>query len=305
MSLSRRAVLAGALSVPVLATTGGCAGTVASRGDLSRLRVMAPASPGGGWDTTARVMQRVIQQAGLARNVQVFNVDGAGGTIGLGPAGPGDRQRAADDDGPGHGRRGRDQQVAGQRSTDVTPIARLIGEAGDHRGPEELAVQLLKEFVAAWTREPAGTADRRRLGRWHRPDPRRAAGQGRRRGPEADQLHRLLRWRRVARGAARQQGGGRHLRHRRVRRAGASTATSRAGRLQRASAPPQVPDVPTIKEAGLRGRGLQLARGAGPPGHAPPRPRTKLIDLVSQMHESEEWRDGAGEERLGGPVPDR
>ncbi|HEV2930647.1 MAG TPA: hypothetical protein VGW74_18340 [Propionibacteriaceae bacterium] len=45
---------------------------------------MAPASPGGGWDTTARLLQRVIRSTGIARNVQVFNVEGAGGTIGLG-----------------------------------------------------------------------------------------------------------------------------------------------------------------------------------------------------------------------------
>ncbi|RYZ26039.1 MAG: tripartite tricarboxylate transporter substrate binding protein, partial [Propionibacteriaceae bacterium] len=48
MGLNRRRFLAGALSTSALALTG-CAGTVAKPGDLSRLRVMAPASPGGGW----------------------------------------------------------------------------------------------------------------------------------------------------------------------------------------------------------------------------------------------------------------
>ena len=92
MALSRRSLLAGALAAPALATAAGalagCAGTVVQPGDLSRLRVMAPASPGGGWDTTARVFQRVVQTSGLARNVQVFDVEGAGGTIGRVP-GPG------------------------------------------------------------------------------------------------------------------------------------------------------------------------------------------------------------------------
>src|SRR4029453_13069584 len=84
MPLSRRSFLAGAVAAPCLATLAACAATVVQPGDLSRLRIMVPASPGGGWDTTARTLQRVIQQAGIARNVQVFNVEGAGGTIGLG-----------------------------------------------------------------------------------------------------------------------------------------------------------------------------------------------------------------------------
>ena len=83
MNISRRTLLAGAIGAAGAAFTG-CAGTVAKPGDLSRLRIMAPASPGGGWDTTARLLQRVIRSTALARNVQVFNVEGAGGTIGLG-----------------------------------------------------------------------------------------------------------------------------------------------------------------------------------------------------------------------------
>ncbi|HEV2129215.1 MAG TPA: tripartite tricarboxylate transporter substrate-binding protein [Thermomicrobiales bacterium] len=47
------------------------------------LEIMAPASPGGGWDTTAREIQRVLQEEGIVENVEVFNVPGAGGTIGL------------------------------------------------------------------------------------------------------------------------------------------------------------------------------------------------------------------------------
>src|SRR4051794_32854065 len=46
-------------------------------------KIMAPAAPGGGWDQTARSMQTVLQDAGISGNVQVNNVPGAGGTIGL------------------------------------------------------------------------------------------------------------------------------------------------------------------------------------------------------------------------------
>jgi len=46
-------------------------------------KIMAPAAPGGGWDQTARSMQTVLQDEGISGNVQVNNVPGAGGTIGL------------------------------------------------------------------------------------------------------------------------------------------------------------------------------------------------------------------------------
>jgi len=47
------------------------------------LKIMAPASPGGGWDGTARSMQQALMASGIAKGVQVNNVTGAGGTIGL------------------------------------------------------------------------------------------------------------------------------------------------------------------------------------------------------------------------------
>jgi putative tricarboxylic transport membrane protein len=48
------------------------------------LQIMAPAAPGGGWDTTAREIQRVLTEEGIvSSDVEVFNVEGAGGTIGL------------------------------------------------------------------------------------------------------------------------------------------------------------------------------------------------------------------------------
>lgn len=47
------------------------------------LKIMAPAAPGGGWDQTARAMQQALTTAKLARTVQVMNVPGAGGSVGL------------------------------------------------------------------------------------------------------------------------------------------------------------------------------------------------------------------------------
>ena len=45
--------------------------------------IMAPAAPGGGWDQTARSMQEAMQAEGISGNVQVTNVPGAGGSIGI------------------------------------------------------------------------------------------------------------------------------------------------------------------------------------------------------------------------------
>ena len=64
------ALLAGALAL----------GAPALAADYS---IMAPAGPGGGWDQTARAMQEALTSAGISANVQVNNVPGAGGTIGL------------------------------------------------------------------------------------------------------------------------------------------------------------------------------------------------------------------------------
>jgi len=48
------------------------------------LSIMAPAAPGGGWDSTARALGKAIEDDKLTTNsVKVYNVEGAGGTIGL------------------------------------------------------------------------------------------------------------------------------------------------------------------------------------------------------------------------------
>ncbi len=47
------------------------------------LTIVAPAAPGGGWDQTARVMQEVFARVEPGTSVQVENVAGAAGTIGL------------------------------------------------------------------------------------------------------------------------------------------------------------------------------------------------------------------------------
>jgi putative tricarboxylic transport membrane protein len=47
------------------------------------LKITAPAGAGGGWDGTSRALGQVMTQVGAAKSVQVVNVPGAGGTVGL------------------------------------------------------------------------------------------------------------------------------------------------------------------------------------------------------------------------------
>src|SRR3954465_8199581 len=62
---------------------GGGGGSDSASYPEGRLSIMAPADPGGGWDETARALQDSARKSDLAKNVEVYNVPGAGGTIGL------------------------------------------------------------------------------------------------------------------------------------------------------------------------------------------------------------------------------
>jgi putative tricarboxylic transport membrane protein len=59
------------------------ASTAAAQPAFDRMTIVAPAAPGGGWDQLAREMQRELEARQLAPVVEVENVPGAAGTIGL------------------------------------------------------------------------------------------------------------------------------------------------------------------------------------------------------------------------------
>jgi putative tricarboxylic transport membrane protein len=75
-TLTRRLLLAGAAAV-ALAPAGP------AQAEIKGLEIIAPAGPGGGYDQLARATQEVLQAKQLAAGVQVQNIPGAGGTIGL------------------------------------------------------------------------------------------------------------------------------------------------------------------------------------------------------------------------------
>ncbi len=49
----------------------------------ANLKMMVPANPGGGWDTTGRALGKALQEAGVATAVSYENKGGAAGAIGL------------------------------------------------------------------------------------------------------------------------------------------------------------------------------------------------------------------------------
>ena len=118
------------------------------------IQVMAPADPGGGWDSTARAMQPVLEEVGGV-GVEVYNVGGAAGTIGL-------AQFAEETTGDPHQLMVMGLVMVGGIVTnesqvtldDVTPIASLTSEQEAIVVPADSEFQTLEDLVAAWEADP-------------------------------------------------------------------------------------------------------------------------------------------------------
>lgn len=133
------------------------------------LKITAPAGAGGGWDTTARSMQQVLTATGAAKSVQVMNVPGAAGTIGL-------TQFVTNGKGDGRQLLMMGFNLVGAVLTTkstvtletVTPIARLTGDAlvivvpsnSPHKTAKDLASALKTDTSkVVWNGGSAGGAD--------------------------------------------------------------------------------------------------------------------------------------------------
>ena len=225
---------------------------------IQGLEIIAPASPGGGWDQTARAMQSALQDAGLAQDVQVMNIPGAGGTIGL-------AQFVTSKEGEGDTLLVSGLVMLGSILTNdapvtidqTTPIARLIGEYEVIVVPASSEIQTLDDLIAALKEDPgavswaggsAGGVDHILVGLIAK-----AAGVD----PTADQLRAVLGRRRGAGLAARRPCHGGRQRLRRVGRPDRGGRAARARRLRcRADGGHRRPDAPG---AGRRHRAGQLA----------------------------------------------
>ena len=131
-----------------------CAGDRAVTG----LRVMVPNTPGSGYDVTARSMVEAMEDAGLARDVEVFNLPGASGAVGL--------QRLVNERGSGSLLMQMGLGLVGAVHTqpvhvsfaDVTPIARLIEDAEVVVVPADSPYTSIAQLVDAWRVDPRGVS---------------------------------------------------------------------------------------------------------------------------------------------------
>ena len=128
MSMTKREFLSWGAASGALAA---CPAWAQGKPLFEALNMFVPAAPGGGWDGTARAIERAAKAAGLVGAMQFENVGGAGGMVGL-PRFVNQRKG-----------QGNTLMVGGSvmvgaaiankspvTMKDVTPIARLTEEAG-------------------------------------------------------------------------------------------------------------------------------------------------------------------------------
>lgn len=124
----------------------------------STLTLMAPAAPGGGWDTFAREGQQALRSNSITNSAQVINVPGAGGTIGLSQL----MQMAGRDDiamvTGGVMMGATELSKTPERVEDTTLLARLADDYNVLVVPADSPYDTLEEFVEAWRENPGGQA---------------------------------------------------------------------------------------------------------------------------------------------------
>ncbi len=135
------------------------AGALALPASAADYTIIAPAGPGGGWDQTARSIQSVMQQEGISNNVQVVNVPGAGGTIGLAQFAS---QQKGKDDALIVGGYVMVGAILTNKSPvtlkDVTPIARLTGEYEAIVVPASSPLKTMGDLIEALKKDPGAVS---------------------------------------------------------------------------------------------------------------------------------------------------
>jgi len=121
----------------------------------ANVKMMIPANPGGGWDSTGRALGKALQDAGVAASVTYENKGGAAGAIGL-------AQFFTASKGAPHamtvlGAVTLGGIITGKRPvsiTQVTPIARLTTEYNVFVLPENSPYKSMAEVVAQMKKDP-------------------------------------------------------------------------------------------------------------------------------------------------------
>lgn len=265
-------------------TTGG---ESPEAGPVTGLRFMVPNDPGSGYDTTARTAAKAMEDAELARTIEVFNVPGAGGTVGL--------QRVVNESGNedlllqmGLGVVGAVYTNQSQATLEqTTPIARLIEEAEAIVVPKDSPYATLEDLIQAWEADPGAVP----VGGGSSPG-----------GP--DHLTPMLLAQEVGIDPTQvnyvaYDGGGELL----AALLGSQVAfgatgvgevaeQAKAGELKVLAVTSEEPvadvDAPTLQEAGID---LVFAnwRGIVAPPELSDDGKQRLVDLLTAMHDSDEW----------------
>ncbi|MFI6286217.1 Bug family tripartite tricarboxylate transporter substrate binding protein [Streptomyces sp. NPDC051018] len=282
------ALLGAALLVivgPPLLSTGDASETGTQ---IPGLRFMVPNTPGGGYDITARTAAKNAEDADLTHNIEVFNLPGAGGTVGL--------ARLVGEHGNGRLAMSMGLGVVGAVHTnkspktlsDTTPIARLTEEQDIVVVSKSSPYKTIQDLLTAWKKNPGKLA----VGGGSSPG-----------GP--DHLAPMLMAQ--AAGIAPKtvnyipyDGGGELL----SSILGNKVAFGVSGvgeyldqiksgelRLLAVTGPKRVPglDAPTLREAGLDTEFTNWRGIVAPPGLSKAE-RDKLISLIEALHDSDQWR---------------
>jgi putative tricarboxylic transport membrane protein len=150
--LTRRSLLGTTLASGVAVLAGS------ARAQVKSIEIIAPAGPGGGYDQLARATQQVLEGQGLASGVQVVNVPGAGGTIGLAQFVTG-RKRGNNLLVTGLGMIGAIKINNAPVTLDqVTPLARLTGEYQPLVVAADSPIKTLDDLVQKFKADPGSVS---------------------------------------------------------------------------------------------------------------------------------------------------
>ena len=150
--LTKRELMAGSAAFGLLPVLGA-SGLQAQGIDL--LKIFVPAAPGGGWDQTARSLEAALRATRLVSGVQITNVPGAGGAVGL-------PQFLNQWKGQGNALMVAGMVMVGSlianksplSLTQVTPIARLTGEFLALCVPQNSPFKSAADFAKALKADP-------------------------------------------------------------------------------------------------------------------------------------------------------
>ncbi len=148
------ATMVATLSVSVMSASVMSASVMAQ--SMSALQIFVPAAPGGGWDQTGRTIEMSMRTDNLVKDFKFEHAPGAGGAVGL-PKFLGAKKGQPDAILVG-GMVMVGSLIANKspvKMTDLTPIARLTGEAQVVVVPAESPFKTMADLMTAFKADPA------------------------------------------------------------------------------------------------------------------------------------------------------